>query len=106
MKWKILNDFVGGTSTGGALAVAIGAKKKSLEFCRTLYYSLSSKVFIQSENEASWFGTFPRMTNSINLITVISNWFILLLYLFFRIGDIIIQKHLKNFFRKNLEMNI
>lgn len=61
----------GGTSTGGALAIAIGSKKKSLEDCRRLYYSLSSKVFIQSDGDgSSWFGTFPRMANSINLIKV------------------------------------
>jgi patatin-like phospholipase/acyl hydrolase len=41
--WELF-DIIGGTSTGGLLAVAIGLLRMSLDECQEMYTSLGNKV--------------------------------------------------------------
>lgn len=51
-----LFDIIGGTSTGGVLAVALGVRRMTLQQCREIYTRLSKNVFRKSHREEnpSW----------------------------------------------------
>ncbi|KAK4534532.1 hypothetical protein CDCA_CDCA02G0557 [Cyanidium caldarium] len=52
-----LFDLIGGTSTGGILAIALGVAQRSLDECEQLYRDVSGKVFVAPSNRAGhWFG--------------------------------------------------
>ena len=50
--WQLF-DVVGGTSTGGMLAVALGIKRYSVEDCEYVYRELGQHIFKQGKNNSN-----------------------------------------------------
>ena len=49
-------DMIGGTSTGGLLAVMLGRLKMTLDKCQTAYLRLSERIFNPSRHNLNYVG--------------------------------------------------
>lgn len=49
-------DMIGGTSTGGLIAIMLGRMKMSIEQCEKAYEKLSPLVFTKLRHSMKWFG--------------------------------------------------
>ncbi|KAI9853123.1 MAG: hypothetical protein M1824_001536 [Vezdaea acicularis] len=53
--WQVF-DMIGGTSTGGIIAIMLGRLRMSLEDCETAYLTLSRKIFTPKRRKRNLFG--------------------------------------------------